>query len=668
MVSSGAVVDRPTPAGVGLYHRPLPAGHPPAVRRAGPRRALAVLAAALAVLPLGAAGASPPRSEAPATRVVYQLGGEPVAAVWLADRLFVGQGRRVLALDVAIPGQPEVVAISDLLPGDVHDLVAAAGRLYVATEGGLAVLDPGGVGQLAVRRTLLTAERPFALASGERTLYVATGYGGPRVVDLRDPDRPEPVFELRDPTAEGLLASGGRLVVWSGGTLYLYDLARPARPRLRQLLRAPEGRFVAAATDGLWTYVLRSLDGATARLDVLDGAWPATLTSRPMNIEAYAEDRLTMDPVGRRLFVFRGGALQVIDVSEPLRPLPLSLGELGYCHVLVLSGGRALLLTDRDLTELALDGPRPRAEASTRLLPATSRPVLVADGRALSERGIQHLGEDLAPLADRLGPGAWHHGEPLLALSRQAVLARTSAGGQSDARVVDLSDPAAPILSTSLGRVGSAVVAAGYLVLTDGHHDLVVYEVADPGRPRPIGRVDLPLRRECVADLAVSGTLVVVAACGSEGDVLGGPGELFTVDLSTPSRPRILGRLAFAGEAYAAAMVGDHALIGFLDAGAGPARPTLAVVSLADPDAPRVVANWHDHREQFAIDILVHGSYAYVSLYNRGRASVAVLDLRLPEQPREVARLPVGTLMGGLAWWDGALWVAGLDGGLWGFR
>jgi hypothetical protein len=171
--------------------------------------------------------------------------------------------------------------------------------------------------------------------------------------------------------------------------------------------------------------------------------------------------------------------------------------------------------------------------------------------------------------------------------------------------------------------------------LTDQSTELVVFNLADPIRPRRLGALVLPqLHYFCIAGRYAYATTI---------------DSFHIVDLADPQQPLAVGRYGFNPLRQMPARVavrGSHAFVAASDAG-------MVVFNVANPQAPQVVGNYPPPREREVIGghvfhsigriwhLTVADSYAYVNALG-----LRVLDIADPTQPREIGHLDMPWLQG----------------------
>ncbi len=184
-------------------------------------------------------------------------------------------------------------------------------------------------------------------------------------------------------------------------------------------------------------------------------------------------------------------------------------------------------------------------------------------------------------------------------------------------RVVDVSDPTAPLEVASLDTPGSTLDLAldgSLLYLAQGSSGLQVVDVSTP-TPQLIGSLDTP---GSASDLAVVGSLLAL------GDA---PRELRVIDVSDPTHPVELGATSLSANGFDVAAFSDFAYVANRAAG-------LRVVDFSDPTRPFERSVLDEPSE--AQGVAVVGGTAYVVDLSLG---LRVIDVSDPASPFEVGAL-----------------------------
>jgi len=408
--------------------------------------------------------------------------------------------------------------------------------------------------------------------------YVASAEFGLTVVNVANPSAPVVLGAANPPFYGDRVAVSGSLAVVAGNSLGLkvLDVSVPSAPRPVASL---SGTMRAVAMAGQFAYALNVVPGNPphTELIVIDAHAPTTPA-------VVGRVTLGIDGTGIRIdgalaYVTVGAAgLAVVDLSNPFAPTVIgAIDTPGTATGLAVVNGRAYVADDTALEVLDVTSPRSPA---------------IIGALAVRARSVTAVGTRLYVL-----------------------------DGGPQFKVVDVTNPAAPVLLSATNGLGAQTLdAAGSLVFlaspqvdsTTRTAGLYVVDASTPTAPRVVGNSWGGFDGWGVA---VSGSLATAA-----GNTFG----MKVVDLSVPSAPRAVATVG--GIIRGVAMAGQFAYALDLVAG-NPGHTDLVVVDLHAPAAPAVAS-----RTTLAggSDLKVSGSLAYVAA---GAAGLQIVDVRNPSLP-----------------------------------
>lgn len=533
-----------------------------------PRR-LGIIALLL-LLALGLGARAPARSRSqPDFRfeIVAHLGGPSRAVALDGSLALLGEGERLLVVDVSDPGRPARRGASDRLGDTIEDVALHQGRALVAAgTAGLVVLGladpsrPREIGRHASGRvTQVEVEDDRAYLAANARL---------EVVDPSDPGSILHLGGYDGALAEWIAVDEG--IVWASDRNGVTGLDARRPEAIEAVWReTTRGSLTAIAAEGGRVYLPDSSEGLVV-LDARDPRAPvrADVVAADLGIPndiTVAGDRILV--VGRRLERLQPfgstwtGTLTSFSVG-PLARREWEVSTGAPAEAVAVSEGRIAVASSADRFERA-----PRPEAGTGL-------GLYQGSRRLGGLPTLGLAAGVDVDADRALVGA----------------------GSSGAWLYDIADPYVPRLlgiDASPELAGRVEVEAALGWLADGPR-AIAYALDGLGAPRRAGTFTAPA---AIDDLALPGPFGLLSA-GSRASV---------VDLSDPEAPRergalmdVGGRLWREGE--------DRAYVaGMPDA--------LSRLDLADPDRPRVDLGWSPAPPHGAAGALgVDGELAYVGL------------------------------------------------------
>lgn len=535
--------------------------------------------------------------------------------------------------------------------------------------------------------TLSLAKNPYALALTATDLHVLAGNTPTRLysIDVGDPSAPVLLDSLDvAPWCYNMAQDGDYLYCARWDSLSILDTSAAGLPTRAAVHAWVNGEPEDYCVQG----GLLTLIGTSKALEIYDVSDPEQFVPRGA-IDELDPWPYRVTAVGDQLVTFRGywdgGAtfLTVIDAANPDAPTPVGEwncppdwsggGSLyGTCADgdLLLVGLRYEDLWDSYNGLLVFDFSDPSAPALSAELAAGTEmtdAVALGGGRHLVNFGyggvclLDASWPTPATPAGSSGLGEIYGG--LATLGDLAYVARVSGG----LRVIDVADPAAPALVTTLsvpgygqrvrregdraylaygthlnvvdlsvprsptllgslplGACNDVAVADTLAYIASFTDGLRVVSVADPAAMAEVGYLDTP---GAANGIALRGTVAYLA------DYNGG---LRVIDVSDPHSPQPISALSALLNAVAIALHGDYAYVACLDRG-------LRVLDISDPAAPVVLPARPLWMHQLKA-LTVHGNYLYV--VDAG-AGLLVFDISDPAQPLPIGLVPQRTNEGG---------------------
>jgi hypothetical protein len=355
----------------------------------------------------------------------------------------------------------------------------------------------------------------------------------------------------------------------------------------------PFGPATAAAASG--SYAFYGAGTSVGVADVSDPSAPQAVASVWVKGIVHA-----IALQGSLAFVAAGrGGLQVIDVSNPLAPVPLGSvpppQPYGEALSVAVAGSYAYLAVG-DAGMQVFDVSNPAAPAA---VGAFTYPALGPRADAVAVSGsVVYLGD------------------------------RNFGGGL---RVLDVSSPSQPVEVTLLTSYAKSLAVSGnYLLAAGWSGGLEIYDITDPGSPAVAGVHDPGgfIDRVTVANgLAYAAFDRNLPAASPDGRTYG----LAIVDFSTPSAPVEVGTLATALEPVGIAVAGTTAFLAI-------ERQGLRVADVSTPSAPVEVGSLAT--PGVTAVATASGSYAYVGGYQGADVGMWVFDVADPAAPQPLVFLP----------------------------
>jgi hypothetical protein len=279
--------------------------------------------------------------------------------------------------------------------------------------------------------------------------------------------------------------------------------------------------------------------------------------------------------VGKRAYVAANIAgLAIYDVSDPVNPVLLGVADTpGACQNVAVAGNHAYVADWHSPGFCVVDVTDPAA------------PFVLGTGGV---GGSPSYIEVAVIKPDTVGVLDYNYGM----------------------RMFDVSDPANPDMFGGIENWGfprGLDVEGAYLYVTNGN-DLRIYDMnvaLHPDQltthplPGPTGAIDV------VGDFAY-------VACRNSG--------LQIVDVSDPTSPEDMGRLAIPAEDFTTEFIAVHVVgnLAYLKASSVNGSPGLRIVNVSDPAAPYMVNSLGLYGQNYGLGLFVADGYVYVSDENYG--------------------------------------------------
>jgi len=416
------------------------------------------------------------------------------------------------------------------------------------------------------------------------------------------------------------------------------------------------GPSYAIAVQGERAYL-----GIGPRLAVLDISHPSspTLLGKSDPLLGVVENVAVS---GNYVYVAAGGAgLLVIDVSSPVAPVQVGAYQTYYAADVAVSGSYVCLVGGELPGFQVLDVSDPASPTCVGTIKKTGVPQGVAVSGNYAYVAAGPSGLIVVNISNASSPstvaqyitGVWVY--KVAVVAGYAYLA-----GNSGLHVIDIMNPASPILIGSCRDVGYAAgmaVSGNYALVTAFSLGLQVVDVSIPASPVLVGGYDTPGISYGVTvggdyayvadaaaglqivdmsnpvlptwaggynygvsgpvrDIAVSGNYVYMA---EEGE------SLRVIDVSNPASPVLAGSPGLGGDGEGILTSGSYTYVACYDAG-------LKVFDMSNPASPTLVGVCHECGQ--GNDLAVSGAHAYLA----GGNTFQVVDILDPSAPTLVSQ------------------------------
>jgi hypothetical protein len=519
---------------------------------------------------------------------------------------FTGAGEVLKVVDVSDPAHP-ALAGRLILPDTITAIAARENHLYVWTgTRRLNVIDARipedprlagwidleGVSQ-AFSKIEVAGDHVFIWAGSSWGRHGIESAPGFRVIDVSNPDAPEEVARVEG-TYASFAVSGSTLAVLTneadaGWRVDLFDVSDPAEPALLGSYRGAANEFPQdVMVDGAFVYV--SSYAGLAVIDFSDPTNPILAgTSDALRL------RLNSALSEGHIYTHVASIFEVVDVRDPRNPVLCGTCETPWTYgepeAMEIVGGLVFIShAYQGLVVVDVSDP--------------SNPAVIGQ---LTEG----FGEDAA-VAGRY------------AIRLQSYFRWPSI---SELRISDLGSPGGP---SEIGRYETdwvltrLAVAGSSAYLLSPSDGVEVVDIGDPTAPRQVGRLETAY---FLIDIAVNDDLAYLAVDRRSGGCDG----LQIVDLGNPAGPAVVRgshtdylEVCGLGAPKCVAASGSYAYLG--------GKSALAVIDISDPSAPYEVARLATPAHSLAIE----RDHAYVAA---GVHGLRVYDVRVPTAPQLVSEL-----------------------------
>ncbi len=498
-------------------------------------------------------------------------------------------------IDISDPKSPILEAKVDT-NGEARDVALSGSYAFVADGlGGLIIVD---VRNPAAPRTVGKWDSPgesMGIVVRDETAYLADGSAGLQILDVKDPIKPTPLgFCDTDGTAEDITLSGDNSYIADGSSgLKVMDISKSSAPKqIASLMTSGYCRGVSA--DGHLLCAGNLYDGAFQVIDISKPAAPVILATKkytmyneswnvvlngsrlcvldyfsgigffdlsapdkpamtgfyltPSSIIAAAVQDKTAYAVGEL------SGLRVVDLSDPLRPLPLAATSIFRgVHGLAAGGGYAYV-TDRWSIRIfdASNPAQPRQVQAVRIPNGVPRAIVVKD--SLAYLTADHAGlyvvdisnPKAATVLSNYPMSRFTYG--LAVEGDFAYLANSDTGFH----IINVRDSAAPKLESSLtleGEPYGVAIQGKYAYVASGPSGLVVVDISNPAAPKVVGT--------CATEDFANG----VAVDANFAYVTDTNAGLKKIDISHPAAPKLVASFDTPGEATCPIVAGEFVIV-----------------------------------------------------------------------------------------------------------
>ncbi len=552
--------------------------------------------------------------------LIGQLGGSSGAIVVEGGIAYIGQGPRVVVVDISAADAPRVLGETKVLPGLVEGISLVGKTIFVVTKyGGLYSFDikdptnPKLLGEFVPERLGCDA-----IEIMEEYAYIACNAGGLLIADISDPGDMKEIGQSAETgamTSIKVIGDYAYIVDITAHGLATYDISDPANPNRTALF---------------------SVEDVT-------GEYP--------DLYSFASVR----QCGEYLCLAGGGSgLVILSMEDPSKPAFGGRYDTPYATGLVQIDNLIYLVDDTDGVYV-LDYSNPIAIKQVGMLPAAvgdwelsvtevyERPVTayaqrlyIADQSwgitiidAMDPGNIKRIGHYQTPAPEALFD--------IKVLGDYAYII----GKDSGFRILDVSDPA-KITEVAFDdsrknlytqSPTALMVEDQYAYISDSNYPFHIYDISNPSNPVQVGAVFDHAASDGAFDIAKTGNYVYLSGWGLKDAFYPGQG-IWVIDVSNPNDPQAVKFVDVPNERWNLDIKGDvlYAMDGSVDE--KDKEPiSLRIFDISDRMNPVGARKIPIPLQNLSpSDLKVAGNYIYLSLSTQG---TLVYDISIPLIPAE---------------------------------
>ena len=585
-------------------------------------------------------------------RLVAEFGGEDAFTYGVAVRDSIavfGRGREIGVVDVSDPSHPAVVGTATL-GGEIRDLVLRGAFAYAAAgSGGLEILDLSEPGAPELIGRVRFQDRAYGVDAEGDYVYVAARSEGLRIIDVSNPEEPVEVGHIVTPdeAVDVVVRDGFAYVAAWYESMRVIDVSEPTSPE-----EVSYASYDSYDNGAAWSvFVEEDLGLAT----VPDMGLRTVDISDPRDVKLYKVYRGLYSPAGvaargRIAFVAdQDAGFRVLDLTDPLSPVEIgSISLPGRAMAVSLSGDVAYVAA-REGGLRIIDVSLPHDPREIGYVDEGDEVVdVVRIGEKLATAGLQNGVSFYGSSMDYEAVGHIHFPARRISTAGRTLLV----AGQAEIAVFDHSDHTN--LQARLrvpGSVRGVAVSDDVVIVATEQFGLRMLQLGQAGGLREVGSLEpdrsgiastdqLQMLRTPVAawDVVMYDELAV----GAFDD------GVRVIDVSTPTRPSLIGRLNTPERVYRLALRGSQ-LFAACDDG-------LRVIDMSDPAHP--VGLTYLKTPSFATSLLLDEDQVHV-----GDLSGVMTTVSASHPYDRISEIKIADRVLGLAMLDEGIAVAaGRDG------
>ncbi len=612
--------------------------------------------------------------------IIGQTGGVTKAIFVQGNYAYIGEGMRLVILDVSDPDHPQQIGKSPILSDVVRDIFVIGNYAYVASgKGGFSIINVSDHSNPTVESNLtFLPSRALHVTNGYA--YVVNDDNSLQIVNVTNPKQPTLVNTITTPglTKDIHIVGNYAYVVLSNfngdiypyaitsGSLLIFDVTNSSNPALVKNLDMPGGIWCVSVYNG-YAYMATYQPGYLVIANVSDPA-----NSYIVKKSVASDPFLAIHTVNNRLYGVNGIGLEVMDISNPESPISkgwykTATGGTGsgrgprgiyvsnnYAYVADSYGGLQIVNTSEP-SNLVLVGHH-KTPSSSHEISVVDNLIYGLVGNGVGELtvidgsnpySLMTVGN--STIFNNNGISGWGH---IYTTNNYSVLTygtNTDMEGYNGMQVIDVSNPNSPTARGTLNIKGwgQGVYVNGYYAYLAAYHGgLQIVDISNPDMPVLVGNVDMPDDR--FIDVSVVGNYAYVAASSG----------LRVIDVSNPTSPVLV------GSSLSSSTVGGYGGIYVTKDYAYATGRGLDVIDIRVPEKPTLITSFDTGN--YVNGIKVSEGYAYVALGNIFSVvnGLKIIDINNPTSLSLAGYFPIPSGVQDISVANGYIYAASADVGL----
>ncbi len=576
-------------------------------------------------IPLLTDNSSTGNSDPQMLELLGQHGGSSGAIVVDGGIAYVGQGPRVVVVDISAADAPRVLGETKVLPGLVE-----------------------GINQVG------------------KTIFVVTKYGGLYSFDIKDPTNPKLLGEFipERPGCDAIeIAGGNAYIACNAGGLLIVNVSDPGD--MKEIGQGAErGAMTSIKVIGDYAYIVDISAHGLATYDISDPARPnRTALFSIEDVQGEFPDLYSFASVtqcGEFLCLAGGGSgLVLLNLDDPSKPGFAGRYDTAYATGLTQIDNLIYLVDDTEGVYV-LDYSNPKTIKQVGMLPSAvgdwelsvtevyERPVTAYAQRLYivdQSWGITIIDAMDSGNIKRIGHYQTPAPEALFDITVMGDYAYIT-GKDGGFRILDISDPSEITevayddsrkdLNTQSPT--ALIVENQYAYISDSNYPFHIYNISNPSKPVEVGAVFDHAASDGAFDIAKAGDYVYLSGWGLKDAFYPGQG-IWVIDVSDPNNPQAVKFVDVPNERWSLDIKDDvlYALDGNVDE-KDPESLALRVFDISDPSNPVASGTYPVPIQPLSpTDLRVAGNNLYLSLSMQG---IMGFDISDPLKPVEIGILP----------------------------